>query len=174
MYLKKLSLLLFLTVFCTVAQTETQKASKTANEYNLYSGTFDVIDKEGDDKSDLFGIEHKNENLFRDTILGKFSPVTGGFISGKNSIYLYTGVQAQYGLGPLKIIPSFAPGYYDAGNGKDLGSALEFKSEIRFDLNIFKNSKFGYSYSHISNNEWGEGGKNPGTDNQSISFSKNF
>ena len=175
MNLKKLNLLfLFLFIFSPVLSEEIKIPKDATHDYSFYVGTFDVIDKEGDEQTGLFGIEHKNENLFRDTILGKFSPVTGGFISGKNSIYLYTGVQAQYGLGPLKIIPSFAPGYYDAGNGKDLGSALEFKSEIRFDLNIFKNSKFGYSYSHISNNEWGEGGKNPGTDNQSISFSKNF
>ena len=37
---------------------------------------------------------------------------------------------------------------------------------------IFKNSKISYSYSHISNNDWGE--TNPGTDNQQITFSKNF
>jgi len=39
-------------------------------------------------------------------------------------------------------------------------------------LDIFKDSKLSYSYSHISNNDWGE--KNPGTDNQHITFSKNF
>ena len=50
--------------------------------------------------------------------------------------------------------------------------ALEFKSELKFSFDIFKDSKLGYSYSHISNNEWGD--KNPGVDNQTISFSKNF
>ena len=73
--------------------------------------------------------------------MGKFSPVTGGFITGNNSVYLYTGVQAEYDLGFLKVIPSFAPGYYEAGNGKDLGSALEFKSEIKFDLKFLKIQK---------------------------------
>ena len=143
-------------------------------DLSFYTGTFDVIDKEGDDQTSLFGVEHKNPDLFRDTLLGQFKPITGAFITGDSSVYFYSGIEGQYGLGPLKILPSFTPGYYEKGSGKDLGSALEFKSEIRFDLNIFKNSKFGYSYSHISNNEWGEGGKNPGTDNQSISFSKNF
>ena len=142
------------------------------DELSFYTGTFDVIDKEGDDQTSLFGIEHKNPNLFRDTLLGKFSPVSGGFMTGDNSIYLYTGVEGQYGIGKLKILPSFTPGYYEKGNGKDLGSALEFKSEIKFGLDIFENSKIGYSYSHISNNEWGS--SNPGTDNQQITFSKNF
>ena len=172
MHLKKLSLLLILTLFFTSSQSETQKISGTENEYSFFSGTFDEIDKEGDDKTSLFGMEHKNENLFRNTILGKFSPVTGGFISGKSSVYLYSGVEAQYDLGPLKIVPSFAPGYYEPGNGKKLGSPLEFKSEIKFNFDIFKNSKIGYSYSHISNNDWGD--INPGIDNQQISFSKNF
>ena len=172
MYLKKLSLLLLLTLFFTPSESETQKVSGIENEYSFYIGTFDKIDKEGDDKTNLFGIEHKSENLFRDTILGKFSPVTGGFMSGNSSVYLYTGVEALYDLGPLKIIPSFSPGYYEPGNGKKLGSALEFKSEIKFNLDIFKNSKIGYSYSHISNNDWGD--INPGIDNQQISFSKSF
>jgi lipid A 3-O-deacylase len=172
MSLKKLSLLLILTVFFTAVQSETQKISGLEHEYNFYSGTFDVIDKEGDDKSSLIGVQHKNENLFRDTILGKFSPVSGGFITGNNSIYLYTGVQVNYELGPLNITPSFAPGYYEPGNGKKLGSVLEFKSEIKFDFDIFKNSKIGYSYGHISNNDWGD--INPGVNNQQISFSKNF
>ena len=48
---------------------------------------FDIIDKEGDDKTTLFGIEHKNPDLFRDTFLGKFKPVTGGFMTGKSSVY---------------------------------------------------------------------------------------
>jgi len=172
MYLKKLSIILLLITFFTPSQSEDSKTSKVSNEYSFFTGTFDIIDKEGDDKTSLFGMEHENTDLFRDTILGRFSPVTGGFISGHNAIYLYTGVQAQYDLGPMKIIPSFAPGYYEPGGGKKLGSPLEFKSEIRFDLDIFKNSKIGYSYSHISNNDWGD--INPGIDNQQISFSKNF
>ena len=139
---------------------------------SFYTGTFDVIDKEGDDQTKLLGIEHKNPNLFRDTFLGKFKPVTGAFFTGNSSIYLYTGIEGQYGVGPFKILPSFTPGYYEKGNGKDLGSVLEFKSEIKLGIDIFENSKLSYSYSHISNNDWGD--TNPGTDNQQITFSKNF
>ena len=147
-------------------------ADDSNKELSFYTGTFDVIDKEGDDKTTLFGIEHKNPDLFRDTFLGKFKPITGGFITGDSSIYLYTGIEGQYGLGPLKILPSFSPGYYEKGDGKDLGSVFEFKSEIKFGLDVFDNSKLSYSYSHISNNDWGD--NNPGTDNQQISFSRNF
>ena len=142
------------------------------NDISFFTGTFDVIDKEGDDQTTLFGVEHKNPDLFRDTLLGKFKPVTGAFVTGNSSIYLYTGVEAQYGVGPIKILPSFAPGYYEKGDGKDLGNVLEFKSEVKLGLDIFENSQLSYSYSHISNNDWGD--TNPGTDNQQITFSKNF
>ena len=131
-----------------------------------------MIDKEGDDQTTLFGIEHKNPNLFRDTFLGKFKPVTGAFITGNSSVYFYTGVEGQYSVGPMNISPSFTPGYYEKGSGKDLGSVLEFKSEIKVGFDILKDSKLGYSYSHISNNDWGS--KNPGTDNQQIIFSSKF
>ena len=149
-------------------------ADEGNKEISVYTGTFDVIDKEGDDQTTLFGLEHKNPNLFRNTFLGKLSPISGGFVTGDSSVYLYTGIEGQYGIGPLKILPSFAPGYYESGDGKDLGSALEFKSEVKISFDIFENSRIGYSYSHISNNEWGEGGKNPGVNNKTISFSKNF
>ena len=163
---------IFLYVFLSILFTSALNAENVNNEISFYTGTFDIIDKEGDDKTTLIGLEHKNQDLFRDTILGKFKPITGAFITAKDSAYIYTGVEAQYGIGPLKILPSFTPGLYEKGSGKDLGSALEFKSEIKVGIDIFENSKLGYSYSHISNNDWGE--TNPGTDNQQITFSKNF
>ncbi len=142
------------------------------NDISFYVGTFDVIDKEGDDQASLLGMVHKNTNLFRDTMLGKFSPITGGFVTGKNSVYLYTGIEGEYNIGSLKIYPSFAPGYYEKGDGKDLGGVLEFKSEIKLGFDISENSEIGFSYSHISNNTWGD--INPGADSQHITFSKNF
>ena len=159
-------------LFISILVTFNSIADEANTEISFYTGTFDIIDKEGDDKTTLFGLEHKNPDLFRDTFLGKFKPVTGIFITGNNSAYLYTGVEGQYGVGPMKILPSFTPGYYEKGNGKDLGSVLEFKSEIKIGFDIFENSKLSYSYSHISNNNWGD--TNPGTDNQQITFSKNF
>lgn len=161
-----------LIIFVVALWAYSANANESGTEVSVYTGTFDVIDKEGDDQTNLFGLEHKNPNLFRDTFLGKISPVSGGFMTGDSSVYLYTGVEGQYGIGPLKILPSFTPGYYEKGNGKDLGSVLEFKSEIKIGLEIFENSKIGYSYSHISNNDWAD--TNPGTDNQQITFSKNF
>ena len=107
-------------------------------DISVYTGTFDVIDKEGDDQTTLIGVEHRNTDLFRNTFLGKIAPVSGAFVTGKNSLYFYTGIEGQYSLGLMNISPSFTPGYYDKGNGKDLGSALEFKSEVKIGFEIFK------------------------------------
>ena len=147
-------------------------ADQGNSDISFYTGTFDVLDKEGDDQTSMIGIEHRNTELFRNTFLGKLAPITGAFITGKDSVYFYTGVEGQYSIGPMNISPSFTPGYYEKGSGKDLGSALEFKSEIKVGFDILKDSKLGYSYSHISNNDWGS--KNPGTDNQQIIFQTKF
>ena len=160
-----------LTIFLILLFKQVSALSENL-DISVYTGTFDVIDKEGDDQTTLIGIEHRNTDLFRNTFLGKFAPVTGAFVTGKDSLYFYTGVEGQYDVGPIKISPSFTPGYYEKGSGKDLGSALEFKSEIKFGFDILENSKLGYSYSHISNNDWGN--TNPGTDNQQITFSTKF
>ena len=160
-----------LTIFLILLFKQVSALSENL-DISVYTGTFDVIDEEGDDQTTLIGIEHRNTDLFRNTFLGKFAPVTGAFVTGKDSLYFYTGVEGQYDVGPIKISPSFTPGYYEKGSGKDLGSALEFKSEIKVGFDILENSKFGYSYSHISNNDWGN--TNPGTDNQQITFSTKF
>ena len=160
-------LLFFSLIFCLSSYAED---TQNETELNLFTGMFDFSDDK--QRSGLFGLQHQNEDLYRKSFLGKLSPITGGFITEKNAFYLYTGIQAEYGLGPLKIVPSFAPGYYNYGSGKDLGLPLEFKSEISLGFDLFEDSKVGYSYSHISNNTWGE--TNPGTDNQTISFSTKF
>jgi hypothetical protein len=38
----------------------------------------------------LVGLQHQNENLKRDTIIGKISPITGGFITENFAAYIYT------------------------------------------------------------------------------------
>ena len=75
-------------------------------------------------------------------------------------------------LGKLNIIPSFTPGIYGQGDGKDLGHALEFKSEIQLSFDLFSESELGFSYNHISNASLGE--KNPGANSYIFNFLKKF
>ena len=139
-------------------------------EFNVYTGMFDFSDD--GKRSTLVGLEHQNENLNRNTFLGNLSPVTGAMITADNATYFYTGIQAQYKIGAFNFTPSFAPGYYNEGNGKDLGHALEFKSELQLSLNLPKDSQFGLSYNHLSNASLGD--KNPGANSYMFNFFKNF
>ena len=141
----KLSLILFFLSFSTLAVTEELKLDNNT-EFNVYTGMFDFSDD--GKRSNLIGIQHQNEELNKTTFLGVLSPITGALITGDNATYFYTGVQAQYKIGSLNLTPSFTPGYYNEGNGKDLGHALEFKSEVQLSLELPKDSQFGFSYNH--------------------------
>ena len=139
-------------------------------EFNVYTGMFDFSDD--GKRSTLIGFQHQNESLNRDTFLGNLSPITGGMITGDSASYFYTGVQAQYKIGSINFNPSFAPGYYHKGDGKDLGHELEFKSELQFSLDLTKESQFGFSYNHLSNASLGD--KNPGANSYMFNFFKKF
>jgi len=144
--------------------------NKNNTEINAFTGIFDFSDDK--QKAGLFGIQHQDEYLFRESFLGKLSPITGGFLTENNAFYLYTGIQAEYEIGPFLITPSFAPGYYNYGDGKDLGYPLEFKSEVQMSLNLSDSTQFGMSYNHISNASLGT--KNPGANSYMFNFLKQF
>tara|TARA_Y100001970_G_scaffold31517_1_gene39210 strand:+ start:12571 stop:13071 length:501 start_codon:yes stop_codon:yes gene_type:complete len=163
----KIALILFSLLFL-IAQNAF--ASDKGNGINFYTGMFDFSD-EGK-RSQLFGIEHQNENLFRDTAIGEISPVTGFMITGDNAMYMYSGFEANYSIGIINITPSFAPGYYNEGDGKDLGHALEFKSEVQLSLDLGEKTNFGMSYNHVSNASLGD--KNPGANSYMFNFLKKF
>ncbi len=139
-------------------------------KFNIYSGMFDFSDD--GKRSTLIGFQHQNTDLNKDTFLGNLSPITGLLFTTDNAAYLYTGVQAQYSIGALNIIPSFTPGFYNQGDGKDLGHAIEFKSEIQLSLDLPRDSQFGFSYNHLSNASLGD--KNPGANSYMFNFFKNF
>ena len=154
--------------YLSFANSEEKRSNET--ELNFFTGMFDFSDTK--QASGVIGLQHQNDYLFRESFLGQLSPITGGFFTEKNAFYFYTGAQAEYNLGLFTITPSFAPGYYNSGDGKDLGSALEFKSEIQMSLNLSDNTEFGMSYNHISNASLGD--KNPGANSYMINFLKQF
>jgi len=139
-------------------------------EVSVFAGMFDFSDHK--QKAGLFGLQHQNDELFRKSFLGKISPITGGFITENSAAYFYTGAQAEYDLGLITITPSFAPGLYNSGDGKDLGHVLEFKSEVQMTLNLSDSTEFGMSYNHISNASLGT--KNPGANSYMVNFLKHF
>ena len=149
---------------------EEEKLQVANTELNLFSGMFDFSDQK--QRAVLVGFQHQNEELYRDTFIGTLSPITGGFITENRALYAYTGVEWNFDLGPINFTPSFAPGLYGEGDGKDLGHILEFKSEIQASFNFSENSQLGMSYNHISNASLGD--KNPGANSYMFNFLKKF
>jgi len=145
-------------------------AKESNNQFNFFTGNFDFSDDK--QAAVLVGFQHQNESLKRDTIIGKISPITGGFITENSAVYIYTGFEWNVDMGALTFTPSFAPGLYHEGDGKDLGHVLEFKSEIQFSYEISKDTNIGLSYNHISNASLGD--KNPGANSYMFNFIKNF
>jgi len=163
------NLLVFLIlIVATHAEENTKKVN--GHELSFYTGMFDFSDN--GQRAALFGLQHQNESLYRNSFLGVISPISGFLITENNATYAYTGIEAQYNLGKIKINPSFTPGLYGKGDGKDLGHALEFKSEIQLSLDLLSNSQLGFSYNHISNASLGD--KNPGANSYMFNFIKQF
>jgi len=163
-------LIVSMSFFSLQLNAEEQKKLPNEHEMNFYSGMFDFSDN--GKRSAIIGLQHQNENLTRKSFLGTLSPVTGAMITADSATYFYTGVQAQYKVGKINFTPSFTPGLYEKGNGKDLGHVVEFKSEVQVSLNLFENSELGMSYNHISNASLGE--KNPGANSYMFNFLQKF
>ena len=162
---------ILLSIFLSISLNAEELEIKNKNtEFNVYTGMFDFSDD--GKRATLIGFQHLNKDLNRDTFLGNLSPITGALITADNAAYFYTGIQANYKIGLLNFTPSFTPGYYNEGNGKDLGHALEFKSEIQLSLELPLDSQIGFSYNHLSNASLGD--KNPGANSYMLNFIKNF
>ena len=140
------------------------------HQYNFFIGNFDF----SDDKQAalLFGFQHQNVSLERDTFLGNVSPISGGFITENSAVYVYSGIEWNFDIGFFDFTPSFAPGLYHKGDGKDLGHVLEFKTEVQLSYSSSKATSFGVSYNHVSNASLGD--KNPGANSYMFNFLKTF
>ena len=168
-YIKLLSIVILTLPSFIVSAEENKNISE--HQYNFYTGNFDFSDDK--QKAILIGFQHQNNDLERSTFLGNVSPITGGFMTVNSAVYIYTGIEWNYKISDkLKFTPSFAPGLYHKGDGKDLGHILEFKTELQASYSFSNNTSIGMSYNHISNASLGD--KNPGANSYMINLLKNF
>ena len=78
----------------------------------------------------------------------------GSLLTGKSSNFIFT--------------PSFGTGYYDDGNGKKLGSEIEFRTTFEVSYQLENENRIGFSFGHISNANIGD--QNPGVEIFSLSY----
>ena len=80
-------------------------------------------------------------------------PMFGISSTEKGSVYGYGGVHWDIPIvdKQLYISPNFAVGLYRAGDGKDLGGALEFRSGLELAYQFPNDHRLGLTINHISN-----------------------
>jgi lipid A 3-O-deacylase len=75
------------------------------------------------------------------------------------SVFLGAGLGFEIKIDKFLVIPSFSPGLYFKGKGKDLGFPVEFRSSIEASYE-WNQIRFGIQFYHISNASLSD--KNPG------------
>ena len=163
-------LLAFFTMFSSPLLSEEKNKVNNDHQFNFFIGNFDFSDDK--QAAILFGFQHQNESLQKNTFLGNISPITGGFITENSAAYVYSGIEWNIDIGSIVFTPSFAPGLYHKGDGKDLGHVLEFKTEVQLSYDFSEDTSLGVSYNHVSNASLGD--KNPGANSYMFNFLKTF
>jgi lipid A 3-O-deacylase len=125
------------------------------------AGAFDVR-REG--TAEFRGDFHARRVLFA------FRPVGGVMATSRGSLYACGGFGYDLYLGSRFVFsPSFAPGLYSRGSGLELGSAVEFRSQVELLYRFKSRSRLGVLWSHMSNA--GIGSTNPGAESLLVTFS---
>jgi lipid A 3-O-deacylase len=129
-----------------------------------YAGWFDISQQ--DDEAAQVGMEYR----FSPWEYG-IRPMIGANITTDGSIYGYGGLDWDIPVvdNQWYIIPNFAAGGYAQGDGKDLGSGIEFRSGIELDYQFPTMQRVGIAFNHISNASIGD--KNPGAETVLINYS---
>ena len=145
--------------------------SAQSNDENMWSfslGQFDVNDTV--DSSEI-----RFEYLYANNFLKNnydLKPFLGIMRNGDNGKYIYSGLRKNIGISEKWFFtPSFALGYYDRGDSKDLGYNLEFRTHNEFSYKL-KSRRIGVNINHISNASIGD--TNPGTESATISIIRPF
>lgn len=122
----------------------------------LGAGWYDM-NKQEEEAAD-FRLEYRHDRK-----LWIFKPWAGIEATSDGAFYGLAGVLIDVHLGEHFVLtPSFGAGGYANGGGKDLGSAIEFRSQIEIAYRFADRSRLSLAFSHISNA--GIGDDNPGTE----------
>ena len=139
----------------------TARAAEDWSYLALGIGQYDVF--QNDDTAVDFSVEYRARKFW---IL---RPKLGAEFTTDGAVYGYGGLHFDIPLG-TKFLFSFgsAVGYYEEGDGKDLGSEIEFKSVVELLYQFSNGPRVGLQLSHLSNA--GIGDKNPGTEVLSLIY----
>ena len=141
-----------------------------ANSYSIFGGTYDYDD---DNTTNLIGLNYHISNSEIDLLsILTINPVVGGLVTAKSASMFYGGFETNLGSDLIYLNLSSSAGIYSNGDGKDLGSAIQFKSEVNLLYSLSDKTRIGIGSHHISNA--GLDSVNPGTNNYYLIFNRNF
>lgn len=161
--IKKIMLLMLLLSLTQLlcAEEEEVHQKKTDTRMVLGIGDYNVLDK---DQSVEYRIEWHGAEFWRN-----FRPLAGYMTTADDAHYVYGGVVSDFYLTDSIIFSlQSGIGYYERGNGKDLGHNIEFKSGAELAWQFQNNSRFGVRVYHLSNSSIDT--KNPGTEILGVSY----
>ncbi|MFZ5835119.1 MAG: acyloxyacyl hydrolase [Pseudomonadota bacterium] len=123
---------------------------------------FDVNQR--DEDAGEFRIEYR-----ADERMWIFKPFGGAMATTDGALHGFAGVLIDIPLWDrIYVTPSFAPGLYHDGNGKDLFYTLEFRSQIEISYRFNNGHRLGASFNHISNANLGD--DNPGVESAALTY----
>jgi lipid A 3-O-deacylase len=101
--------------------------------------------------------------------LPPLSPAAGAMANSKGSLYVYTGLRGDIPLDRQWALSiQFATGLYRAGDGFDLGGAVEFRSGIELSRAVGERGRLGLELFHLSNA--GLYTHNPGSESLALTY----
>ena len=129
-------------------------------------GYFDIIKRR--DGAAILNLEYRSDKK-----LWVFKPMFGMFATSEGGFYGYAGIRMDVYFGNRFVFtPSFAPGFYHDGNGKDLGLEVEFRSSVEVAYRFDDYSRLSLGLAHLSNASLGD--KNPGVETLTLTYSVPF
>ena len=160
--LKKTSLLFYILFFFFFSNSSFAAERNDKNLLTFGGGIWDWNDAE---TSGLFNIEYRHGTRY-----GPFKPMFGTLINTDHGFYFYAGIRIDlYLTDKIVVTPSFAPGLYERGDGKELGHIIEFRSGLDLAYRRKNGARIGAEVHHLSNASLDE--NNPGTETFLFTYS---
>ena len=129
--------------------------------FALGGGAFDVLPDKKKQHAGTAGLALA-EYRFGD-VWWIVSPFIGAMGTGKGAFYGYFGIGFDINFaGTLVLTPSAAAGYFESGQGINLGSWWEFRTGAELALRLPGDRRLGVGFYHMSNA--GLGKENPGVE----------
>ena len=141
-----------------------ENKNKVGNESNYITFSIALFDFIQNSNS---AIEGRTEfRFYRASIPVK--PLSGIMANSDGGFFLYLGLLYDIPVSRfLYVTPSFSPGIYYKSSSKELGFALNFRSQLEISVKFENSFRFGLSFNHISNGTLGR--TNPGVESLALS-----